>query len=592
MAPQQVEKYKLLEEVGHGGMAVVYRGLDTHLNREVAVKILHSHLAEEEESKQRFHREANAVAKLRHENIIEIFDYSGMDSEESYIVTEFIHGKTLREFLNKHPVSHPEIAVMIIVEVCHALGHAHDFGVIHRDIKPENIMIREDGLVKLTDFGIAQVVDVQRLTVTGQLLGSPAYMAPELVEGKPVDTRADVFSVGTLLYQMSTGELPFKGNNAHEVLKRISDGKYVDPEVANPTVGSQLARIIRKTLAHDPDARYLTIGELRESLEEFLADVEISDVKMELAEYFSSPKDYSKGLQGRVVEALTRRGVQARGEKKIPQALEYFNRVLCVDPANPKVLGILDQISRRRKIGRAIGVILMLGALAAGLYFLARYWPEGTLFAFTNDAGSGAVDAVVPPPPDIPPKPPDKKKPDSKVAPGVDGKLQMFKKPIRILNIPPKRVRIIPVPQQVSIWLNGRRLGTYGPDLRHISLPSGRKSKLVVRNDACCYEYKQTLDPRRVKGEIHVKLPWKPARMVVQVTPKVEAVGLLMHHRGTTSFRAGQTMAVPIPTHSENGRSEVKLKVSAEGYSTVTRKVRVRYNENKVVRITLKKVGN
>ncbi len=590
MAPQQVEKYKLLEEVGHGGMAVVYRGLDTTLNREVAVKILHSHLAEEEESKQRFHREANAVAKLRHDNIIEIYDYSGIDSEDSYIVTEFIHGQTLREFLNRHPVSHPEIAVMIIVEVCNALKHAHEVGVIHRDIKPENIMIREDGLVKLTDFGIAQVVDVQRLTVTGQLLGSPAYMAPELVEGKPVDTRADVFSVGTLLYQMSTGELPFKGNNAHEVLKRISDGKYVDPEVANPTVGSQLARIIRKTLAHDPDARYLTIEELRGSLEEFLSDVEISDVRKELAEYFSSPKDYSKGLQERVVESLTRRGTQALAAKKTPQALEYFNRVLCVDPANKEVLGILDQISRRRKIGRAIGILVMLGAMVAGLYFLARYWPEGSFFSM-SDSRASSVDAVLPPPPDITPKAPDMARTDTRGGPGVDGKLQMFKKPVRVLA-PPRRVRIVPVPQKVSIWLNGRRLGNYGPDLRYITLPSGRKSRLVVRNDACCYEFKQTLDPRKIKGELHVKLPWKPARLVVQVTPKVDAVGLLEHHRGTTSFRAGQTMAVPIPNFSENGRTEVKLKVSAEGFATVTRKIRVRYNENKVVRITLQKVGN
>ena len=590
MAPQQLVKYKLLEEVGHGGMAVVYRGLDTTLNREVAVKILHSHLAEEEESKQRFHREANAVAKLHHENIIEIFDYSGIDSEDSYIVTEFIHGQTLREFLNRHPVSHPEIAVMIIVEVCHALGHAHEVGVIHRDIKPENIMIREDGLVKLTDFGIAQVVDVQRLTVTGQLLGSPAYMAPELVEGKMVDTRADVFSVGTLLYQMSTGELPFKGNNAHEVLKRISDGKYIDPEVANPTVGSQLARIIRKTLAHDPDARYLTIDELRKSLQEFLADVEIDNVKNELAEYFSSPKDYSKGLQVRVVDSLTRRGTQALDAKKTPQALEYFNRVLCVDPANKDVLGILDLISRRRKIGRAVGILMMLGAMVVGLYLLARYWPEGSFFSL-GDSGGGPVDAIIPPRPDVPARALDTGRPEARVALVEDGKMPSTKRPIRALG-PPRRVRIVPVPQKVSIWLNGRRLGTYGPDLRYITIPAGRKSRLVVRNDACCYEFKQTLDPRKVKGEIHVKLPWKPARMVVQVTPKVNAEGLLVHHRGTTSFRAGQTMAVPIPAYSENGRAEVRLKVSAEGFATVTRKIPVRYNENKVVRITLQKVGN
>ncbi|MCU1277451.1 MAG: serine/threonine protein kinase, partial [bacterium] len=164
-------------------MAVVYKATDTTLNREVAVKVLHPHLAEQAESRARLQREAHAVAKLRHENILEIFDYSGPDSAESYIVTEFIHGRTLKNFLVDQPLPYPEVAEMIASEVARALEHAHQFGVIHRDVKPENVMIRDDGLIKLTDFGIAQIVDKERMTVTGQLLGSPAYMAPEHVEG-------------------------------------------------------------------------------------------------------------------------------------------------------------------------------------------------------------------------------------------------------------------------------------------------------------------------------------------------------------------------------------------------------------------------
>ena len=155
-AERTLQKYTLLEEVGQGGMAVVYRGLDTNLNREVAVKILHPHLAKDQESKQRFQREAHAVAKLRHDNILEIYDYSGLASDESYIVTEFIHGSTLKAFLSKTPMVHAEIAAMVIIEVCKALDHAHELNIIHRDIKPENIMIRADGRIKLTDFGISQ----------------------------------------------------------------------------------------------------------------------------------------------------------------------------------------------------------------------------------------------------------------------------------------------------------------------------------------------------------------------------------------------------------------------------------------------------
>ena len=126
------------------------------------------------------------------------------------------------------------MAALIAVEVCHALAHAHSLGVIHRDVKPENVMIRKDGLIKLMDFGIAQVLDFQRMTVTGQLLGSPAYMAPEIIEGKQLDFRTDVFSVGIMLYLLATGELPFAGRNPHEVLRRIAEGKFPDPRTVGP----------------------------------------------------------------------------------------------------------------------------------------------------------------------------------------------------------------------------------------------------------------------------------------------------------------------------------------------------------------------
>src|SRR5262245_35640381 len=237
-------------------MAVVYKGLDPSLLREVAIKVLHPHLAGHEEARRRFEREAQAVAKLRHENILEIFDYSGKQSAESYIVTEFIDGSTLKEFTTGHKLAYPEIGAMVVVEVCRALQHAHGLGVLHLDVKPENIMIRKDGAVKLMDFGIAQIVDAQRMTVTGQLLGSPAYMSPEHVEGKPLDFRTDVFSVGILLYQLATGELPFTGKNPHEILKRIAECKYTDARQVNPLVSDRLNRIITRALARLPDDRY------------------------------------------------------------------------------------------------------------------------------------------------------------------------------------------------------------------------------------------------------------------------------------------------------------------------------------------------
>ena len=261
-----LSRYRILDEVGRGGMAVVYRGMDEALGREVAVKVLHIHLSDDTESRARLRREAQAVAKLRHDNILEIFDFAGEGEKESFIVTEFIRGQTLTAFLAKHRIPVPEMAALVAAEVAGALAHAHRYGVIHRDVKPENVMIRDDGRVKLTDFGIAQIVDKERLTATGQLIGSPAYLAPELVEGGRVDFRTDVFAVGIVLYRMMTGQLPFNGRNPHEVMKKIVEGRFMPPDQLNPLVGTQLARIVGRALAQKPADRYPGMTELAQDL--------------------------------------------------------------------------------------------------------------------------------------------------------------------------------------------------------------------------------------------------------------------------------------------------------------------------------------
>src|SRR5688572_7073457 len=289
---QVLDKYELLERVGQGGMAVVYRGLDRSLRRQVAVKVLHRHLAEHQEARDRFEREAHAVAKLRHENILEIFDYSGGGSSESYIVTEFIDGATLKQFVTDHPPRFAEIGAMVVLQICRALGHAHAQGILHRDVKPENVMIRSDGVVKLTDFGISQMLDVQRMTVTGQLLGSPAYMSPEHVEGKPLDFRTDVFAAGIVLYQLTVGKLPFEGRNPHEILKRIGECRFADPRQANPRVGNELGKIILRAMARDPDDRYPDITEMVSALGRYLEGSGLADSAKELARYFQAPASY------------------------------------------------------------------------------------------------------------------------------------------------------------------------------------------------------------------------------------------------------------------------------------------------------------
>jgi serine/threonine-protein kinase len=370
-------RYRVIEEVGQGGMAVVFRAHDDTLRREVAVKLLHAHLLAEPESKARLEREAQAVAKLQHDNIVQIFDYSGRDSTSSYIVTEFIDGQTLRQFVLGRKLPAPEVAALIAIELGSALQHAHELGIIHRDIKPENVMVRKDGVLKLMDFGLAQVMDLERMTVTGQLLGSPAYMAPELLEGRPLDVRSDVFSLGIMLYQLATGALPFSGRNPHEVLKRIAEGRFADPRTVNRAVADRLVKIIARALARSPEDRYASIEAFLDDLRAFVADAGLAKPREELRHYFTNPEAYERELLPRMVTALVGGGKRERAEKRTARALELWNRALAIDPTNQEVLGELKRLEGRQNVTRIALAGAGLAALGGVLVF--AYRSAGTL---------------------------------------------------------------------------------------------------------------------------------------------------------------------------------------------------------------------
>jgi tRNA A-37 threonylcarbamoyl transferase component Bud32 len=391
---QVLDKYELLERVGQGGMSIVYRATDRSLRRTVAVKILHRHLADSAEARDRFEREAHAVAKLRHENIVEIFAYSGKGSDDSYIVTEFIDGSTLKEFLSDHPIAFPEVAAMIVLQIGRALAHAHAAGILHRDIKPENVMIRSDGVVKLMDFGISQMVDLQRLTVTGQLLGSPAYMSPEHVEGQPLDFRTDVFACGIVLYQLATGRLPFEGKNPHEILKRIADCKFPDPRQSNPRVGNELGKIILKAMARQPNDRYRDVAELVAALDAYVTGSGLGPVAQELSRYFQSPASYELALKERLVDHLVRKGKDTMPVSR-PAALEAYDRVLTIDPTNATVLAVLARLGDRQRWKRGAFIALALLIIAGGAYG-ARRMMRAPASATPQVAGLGSSDLLEP----------------------------------------------------------------------------------------------------------------------------------------------------------------------------------------------------
>src|SRR5205814_9449035 len=209
--------------------------------------------------------------------------FAGADSEEAYSVTEYIRGQTLRQYARTQTFDPPEIAAMVIHEISAALAHAHELGVIHRDLKPENVMLREDGVLKLMDFGIAKILDRdEKMTMTGALVGSPAHMAPEIIEGEEAGPEADVFSLGTMLYLFATGRLPFTAANTTATLKRILDCVYEDPRQVVPTVSDELADIIAMCLVRQPSHRLSNAGKLKEKLTIYLSELGLTRVHEEL----------------------------------------------------------------------------------------------------------------------------------------------------------------------------------------------------------------------------------------------------------------------------------------------------------------------
>ena len=342
-------KIEVLEKVGEGGMATVFRGRHTTLGREVAVKVLHPHLASSENNRTRFEREARAIERVEHPNILQIHDYSGRDAENAWIITEFIAGPTLRELLDDVGAMMPEPAALIGYKLCEALQAAHDHGIVHRDLKPENVMLDTSGEVKLMDFGIARVLTDVQVTMTGALVGSPAYMSPEQATDGELDARSDLFSLGTVLYRMVTGTLPFRGNNPSVVLKAIIDCTYEDPTSRVPSLDHAVSSIICKCLSRDREDRFANASEVAEDLRKYLASVGIDPKNpdpWQLADYLEDADAYEERLAEALISVLTTRGRAEAEAGNSAAALRTFNRVLALDEDNTEVVDIIQGMRR------------------------------------------------------------------------------------------------------------------------------------------------------------------------------------------------------------------------------------------------------
>ena len=269
--------YQIVERIGRGGMAEVYKGYHPRLDRHVAIKILHGFLAEGQDFLERFEREAKAVASLRHPNIVQIHDYETKE-DQYYMVMEYVDGATLTDVLIQYSKSKDTMPLQevysIIKQVSDALDYAHKHGLIHRDIKPSNILIDNVGNTFLTDFGIAKIVSSTQFTATGALIGTPAYMSPEQCKGTDLTHVSDLYSLGIILYEMLTGLVPYDSETPLSVLQKHITEPVPSLETLRADLPATFEKVIKKALAKEPEDRYQRANEMCKALERALSEVE------------------------------------------------------------------------------------------------------------------------------------------------------------------------------------------------------------------------------------------------------------------------------------------------------------------------------
>ena len=294
------KRYEVLSKIGAGGMADVYKGKDTMLNRYVAIKVLKKEYREDENFVRKFHSEAQAAAGLLNPNIVNVYDV-GEDRGLYYMVMELVEGITLKEYIEKKgKLSHKEV-ISIAIQMCNGIGAAHAAGIVHRDIKPQNVMISRDGKVKVTDFGIAKAVTSN--TISSNAMGSVHYTSPEQARGGYSDAKSDIYSIGITLYEMVTGRVPFDGESTVEVAMKHLQQEITPPSEYAPDIPYSLEQIIKKCTEKSPDRRYQDIGDLMADLKQSLVDPNGDFVQMVDLDEQAKTVIMTKGTTSKVKES-------------------------------------------------------------------------------------------------------------------------------------------------------------------------------------------------------------------------------------------------------------------------------------------------
>lgn len=306
---------EILEEIGSGGMATVFKAVQQPLGRTVAIKALKPSIAVDSQFAKRFEREAHFMASLQHENILHVHDFLKQEGS-MYIVMEYVQGIDLFDLLERRSQLPIDVAAIVALQVARALDYAHFRGIVHRDVKPANIMVSRQGEVKLMDFGIARDDSMRDLTETGTGLGTPSYMSPEQILGDKLDFRSDLFSLGIVLYQMVTGQKPFVEDDSHTVMQKIRLDRYAAPRKLNPAVPRALEHIMARCMEKMPANRYGSTQALIDDLVEFLATCVPINHNARLVMFLREVAVITDAEADEILEAAGSRAARQRGDDR------------------------------------------------------------------------------------------------------------------------------------------------------------------------------------------------------------------------------------------------------------------------------------
>jgi tRNA A-37 threonylcarbamoyl transferase component Bud32 len=408
MIGKTIGKYRIVEHLGRGGMAEVYKAYQPNLDRYVAVKMMHTFLSDEKEFLARFEREAKVVATLRHPNIVQVYDFDA-EGGVYFMVMEYITGETLKARMQTLEV-HAEWlsqddAARIILAVGSALKYAHERGMVHRDVKPANVMITLEGQVILTDFGIAKIVSASNLTASGAMVGTPSYMAPEQGMGQPGDERSDIYSLGVMLYQLMLGRLPFDADTPLAVvLKHINDPLPL-PKALNPDISDDLNRVILKALAKDPADRYQKVADMTADLRKAVG-MSPEDTHSDAAKS-SAIKLAGATMVGRVGGGVTPLPRSAPGGAPLEQSgtqVAAPKTVVAGAAAVPVTSPAAPPIAAKKQPGWILPVVIVavLAVVATGALIMLSGQGGGTPAPTPTMAVAAVVASATTPPTDTP----------------------------------------------------------------------------------------------------------------------------------------------------------------------------------------------